>query len=279
MKPYLMYIRAFARDLNRTAVWTPGNPAVGLGVYGTIEKGEWRPLGDIWGFVKEDQQEAAQMKKENVMPRASLGLGFGRVVGARAGGQGGVGPAAANLEIRFAEADSIYLRACGLTEYSLSNIDLISRCLGSHTEWRENAKRWTFVTCLTKANRLVVLMGGKSGAEARLSADSPELLEALEAGHLSAGAQLALEGTAAVQYHNSSGPFAISLVRLATSWLHPTRPPTAELVVEGFDAESSNLISGAPQEAPRPPYSLVSPQDFGEELLRSAGAAVEAIDG
>jgi hypothetical protein len=223
------YRDAVSGQLNRHAVWEPGDP-IATGDYGRLDEKGFLKLGHIREFDV-GVEPVIEHSEPKLFEFTSKGTTVARAEASTPDTISDIASAA--LKIAFTEADSIYLRADHTVTSAISNLREVANALRLTSRWEYG---WLVVNGVTTARRLSVVLSDKEGAEIVVRG-SVNLLNAFQAGTVQAGAGLAVEGDTAYKAIGTSGPFLCDLVRLRRFLGGTARAALpGSLVVEPYEA-------------------------------------------
>jgi len=251
---YLSYMAEYAKHLGRIAVWMPGS-SMELGAYGEMQDRQWVRLGSIWDLLPEtDVVKLASKEPSTSVP---ISLQIGSAGASKAGLEGGGSGAGAkvNMGLAFSGSHSVFFRASDCETRSLVNVNEIVRCLWALPEGRW-LRSYRFVSGVMTAGSFVLIIGGKSGSQVTVSAESNELLDKFAVGNIKGSAGLSVAGDRALDLIGESGPVGMTLIGIKGPWFKRDQPAAKQ--TQYFDrSDESEAVSPDPWDS----------KEFLKELL------------
>jgi hypothetical protein len=200
------YVRTFAKELGRFAVWQPGDPTA-LGDFGTSAGGEFRKLGNLRDFGIEFPAENSGVGQWEF---TSEGVSSA-VVGVQADvGSGPLMLGQAKLEISFARENSLFVRAVNSRWTQVANVHDLAGRLQEDDRWDFD---WRFVAGVRDAESLVVLLSTQAGASVSVQGEAPALQQ-FQVGAASAGTGVSVTAKGAFSYTGGECPLLTQLVKV-----------------------------------------------------------------
>ncbi|MFT3912388.1 MAG: hypothetical protein QM737_23375 [Ferruginibacter sp.] len=202
------YKKSIANELNRFAIWEPGEN-ISLGDYGVVENGDFQKMGNIKDDFK--TQFSIQRTPKSFWEYASVGTKHSdnsSTVGLD-GKQIPVNGKAC-FQISFENAFSLFIRTNNSVNSNIANLNEVCKQLRTIKQWKF---KWCFVVGIKAADNSIILMNSKANSNILIEGSAAAITKFSNV-TINSKHKIEISGDAALKYVGIKGPFLMVLVQL-----------------------------------------------------------------